>query len=111
MTDDDFIAQLEACTLPAGQFHHRDHLHAAWLYLTRFTTLEAIGRFTEVLRRYAVSLGKPDRYHATITWAYLLVLNERIRALGTSLELATICGNALRSVRLEQLDTIHILLA
>lgn len=79
MTDDEFIAHLEACTLPEDRFHHADHLHAGWLYLTRFSTAAAIARFSEVLRSYATSLGKPDRYHETITWAYLLLLNERIR--------------------------------
>lgn len=79
MSDDDFIAQLEACALPEDRFHHADHLHAAWLYLTRFRATEAIAKFCEALRRYAASLGKADRYHETITWAYLLLLNERIR--------------------------------
>jgi hypothetical protein len=79
MSDDDFIAQLENCTLPEDRFHHADHLHAAWLYLTRFPATEAIAKFSEALRAYATSLGKADRYHETITWAYLLLLNERIR--------------------------------
>ena len=79
MSDEEFIAELEAGTLPEDQFHHADHLHAAWLYLTRFPAAEALARFSNVLRRYAASLGKADRYHETITWAYLLLLNERIR--------------------------------
>ncbi len=78
MSDDDFVAQLEACTLPEDQFHHADHLHAAWLYLTRFAAPEAIARFSNALRAYTASLGKPDRYHETITWAYLLLMNQRI---------------------------------
>jgi hypothetical protein len=77
--DDDFIAQLENCTLPEDKFHHADHLRAAWLYLTRFTVTDALARFSKTLGRYAASLGKPDRYHETITWAYLLLLNERIQ--------------------------------
>ena len=79
MSDDDFIAQLEACTLPENRFHHADHLHAAWLYLTRFPVTEAIARFSRTLRAYVASLGKADRYHETVTWAYLFLINERIR--------------------------------
>jgi hypothetical protein len=79
MTDEEFLAQLEACTLPEDRFHHADHLHAAWLYLTRFPAAEAIARLSAALRSYATSLGKADRYHETITWAYLLLVNERIR--------------------------------
>jgi hypothetical protein len=78
MNDNDFIAQFEACSLPEDQFHHADHLHAAWIYLTRFGATEAMARFSTALRSYARSLGKADRYHETITWAYLLLLNERI---------------------------------
>jgi hypothetical protein len=58
-------------------------LHAAWLYLTRWPLTQAIARFSEVLRAYAASHGKADRYHETITWAYLLLLNERIRRPGS----------------------------
>lgn len=79
MSDEAFIAQLEARTLPEDQFHHAGHLHAAWLYLTQLPLMEAIARFTAVLRAYAASQDKADRYHETITWAYLLLLNERIR--------------------------------
>jgi hypothetical protein len=82
MSDDDFIAQLESCTLPEDRFHHADHLHAAWLYFARFPAEVAIAKFSEVLRSYAASRGKPDRYHQTITWAYLLLLNERIERSG-----------------------------
>jgi hypothetical protein len=78
MSDDEFIARLEACTLPEAHFHHADHLRAAWLYLTRFPATSAIARFSDVLRCYVTSLGKADRYHETITWAYLLLMNERI---------------------------------
>jgi hypothetical protein len=79
MSDDDLIAQLEACTLPQDQFHHAGHLHAAWIYLTRFPAAEAIAKFSKALRSYAAAWGKAERYHETITWAYLLLMNERMR--------------------------------
>lgn len=78
MTDDELISQLETCTLAEDCFHHADHLHAAWLYLSRFPATEAIARFSKVLRSYSASLGKAGRYHETITWAYLLLMNERM---------------------------------
>jgi hypothetical protein len=96
MTDDEFIAQLEAGTLPEDRFHHADHLRAAWLYLTRFRAAEALARFPQVLRAYAARMGKPDRYHETITWAYLLLMNERMgraESLGTWEEFAAANGD------------------
>jgi hypothetical protein len=75
----DLLWQLECCTLPPERFHHADHLHAAWLYLTRFPAAEAIGKFSQALRNYTAHLGKPERYHETITWAFLLLVNGRIQ--------------------------------
>jgi hypothetical protein len=78
ITDDELLAQLESGVLPPDQFHHAEHVHAAWVYLTRYSAPEAITRFSTSLRAYAAAQGKPDRYHETITWAYLLLVNERI---------------------------------
>jgi hypothetical protein len=78
VSHDELIARLEDCTLPQDRFHHADHLRAAWIYLTRFPAPEAIARFSAALRAFAASLGKADRYHETITWAYLLLVNERM---------------------------------
>src|SRR5581483_169685 len=71
--------QFEAGTLPEECFHHADHLRAAWLYLKRYPALEAVARFSGALKRYASSKGKPERYHETVTWAYLFLLKERMR--------------------------------
>ena len=76
--------------------------------LTRFPAAEALARFSKVLRRYAASLGKADRYHETITWAYLLLLNERIRR-GPHRDVGTICRHVRRPVRLEELDPAEVL--
>lgn len=78
MSDDAFLNELEACTLPEDHFHHADHLRAAWLYLRRLPPTEAIAKFSSVLRSYTASMGKAGRYHETITWAFLLLVNERM---------------------------------
>jgi hypothetical protein len=39
--------------------------------------LEALQRFSDALKRFAASQGKPQLYHETITWAYLLLIRER----------------------------------
>jgi hypothetical protein len=80
----DLLAQLEACTLPPECFHHAGHVRAAWLYLNAHPLPEAIVRFSRSLRAYATHLGKPDLYHETITWAYLLLIHERIARSGES---------------------------
>jgi len=78
MTDAQFIAALEACTLPAGEFGHAAHVRAAYLYLRQGSFGEAIDRTGTAIRRYATSLGRPDRYHDTITVGYLALIRQRI---------------------------------
>jgi hypothetical protein len=72
------VADFEACTLAAGALHHREHVQVAWWLLRHEPALTAMARFVEALRRYAAHLGKAGLYHETISWAYLLVINERL---------------------------------
>lgn len=78
MNDRDFADAFEGCTLPNESFHHRDHVRIAWIYLRDLSLLEALSRFTTSLERFAAAKGNPQLYHATITWAYLLLINERM---------------------------------
>ena len=64
------------------EFHHADHVRLAWIYLLRYPVLEALERFVAGIRRFAAANGKPDLYHETITWAYLLVIHERLERTG-----------------------------
>ncbi len=80
MDDRSLVTRFEDCTLPPAELRHREHVQLAWLYLLG-TTFEAAGmRFCTNLRRYTASLGKADRYHETITWAYLALVHERMQA-------------------------------
>src|SRR2546425_3669799 len=60
------------------QFHHSDHVRMAFEYLCRYPALEALGRFSDALRRFAAAQGKPNLYHETITWAYVLIIRQRM---------------------------------
>ncbi len=82
MTDDEFVAAFENCTLDSAAFHHADHVRMAFLYLSRYPALEALGRFSAALVRFADFLGKPGLYHETITWAFLLLIRERMARAG-----------------------------
>ena len=78
MTDDEFIAGFEECSLGDESFHHADHVRMAYLYLCRFPALEAIQRFSSALARFATAKGKSGLYHETITWALLFLIRERM---------------------------------
>ena len=85
MTDDEFIASFEDCSLAAESFHHSDHVRMAFLYLCRYPALEALERFSTSLARFAAANGKPGRYNETITWAFLLLIRERMARAGCQL--------------------------
>lgn len=78
MSDDKWIEQFEACTLPNNSFHHAEHVRMAFLYLQKYPPLEALGRFSSALVRFAMANGKVDLYNETITWAFLLLIRERL---------------------------------
>ena len=78
MTDDELIQGFEECTLSNMAFHHEDHVRVAFLYLCRYPALQAIRRFSESLIRFAAAHGKPGLYNETVTWAYMLLIRERM---------------------------------
>jgi len=71
------IESFEAGCFDATSFDHEAHLYVAWLYVRKYPPAEAIGRFSAALRRLTASLGVPGKYHATITWFFLLLIAER----------------------------------
>ena len=58
MSDAEFLAALENCTLPPAELNHRAHLRLALL---------AGARTPEIIRRYAASIGATGKYNETVT--------------------------------------------
>jgi hypothetical protein len=79
MTDQEFAEAFERCAVANSNFHHRDHVRLAWIYLREAPLLDALARFTVSLKRFATANGRPELYHETITWAYLLLIHERMQ--------------------------------
>jgi len=77
MTDDELYDAFTATALPADQFHHEQHVRVAWLFVCRHGMPAAIGEFSEAIKRFAAAKGAHGLYHETITWAFLLIINER----------------------------------
>lgn len=78
MTEFEWMEQFEKCSLPKNSFHHADHVKMAFLYLHKYPPLDALARFSSALARSAAAQGKPSLYNETITWAFLLLIRERI---------------------------------
>lgn len=76
MTDPELLAAFEDGSLEA--FPHREHVRVAWLFVRRDGIPRALTTFPERLRAFALGKGTPNLYHETITWAFLLLLRERL---------------------------------
>jgi hypothetical protein len=83
MSDDEFLAAFEACTL--DEFHHRDHIKIAYLYLRRYPLNEAIARVRKGLQALAIAWKAPvddleKGYHETITEAWVRLVHLQLNA-------------------------------
>jgi hypothetical protein len=78
MTDPDFLRALEDGLLPPGEFGHAGHLRAAYLYLLQEDFPAALERTSRAIRKHATAQGKPGLYHATVTAAYVALIQQHI---------------------------------
>jgi hypothetical protein len=78
MTDLELMERFEDGTLPNEAFHHEEHVRAAFLYLSKHSVLDSLERFSTSLVRFATRNGKAGIYNETITWAYVLLIRERM---------------------------------
>ena len=83
--DAELLLQFEDCSLPLARLRHRVHIQIAFLYLCRHPVLDVLVRFPEALKRYAATHGQANLYHETITWAYILLIHERMKRAGRPL--------------------------
>lgn len=86
MTDAAFIKAFEALNLDVAQFNHAAHVRLGWAYLNTCSMPEAIARFNGGLRAATIALGQEKKYHETISWFYMLLINERMALGKESLE-------------------------
>lgn len=80
MTPEDlaFVEAVENCAFPGADFHHREHVRLAWVYLRRFGAKSAEQRVEETIRRYAAAQGATQKYHHTITVAWMRLVEAAL---------------------------------
>ena len=66
-SDEDFLRAFEDLTFPVDQFHHREHLRVAWLYLKSSDATRAAERMCAGILRFANRHGATQKYHHTLT--------------------------------------------
>jgi hypothetical protein len=84
---DPAVVAFERATIDPRTFHHREHLYVAWCYLRVLPLEEALARYVRHLRHLVAALGSPQKFHATMTWAYVVLLHAAMeRSPGASFE-------------------------
>lgn len=71
------LVALEDGTLDPARFPHSEHVRLGYEMLDCYPFGEAVARFSGGLRRLAAKGGRPERYHETITVAFLALIAER----------------------------------
>jgi hypothetical protein len=77
-SDAELLEGFVTTALPAGQFHHEQHVRVAWLFVREHGMPAALGEFSSAIKRFAAAKGANGLYHETITWAFVLIIAERL---------------------------------
>jgi hypothetical protein len=78
LSDAELLDRLEDGSVDPEAFSHREHVRAGWAALRRYGLLAALARYSGALRALTHKVGRPERYHETITVASLLLIHERL---------------------------------
>jgi hypothetical protein len=88
MTDDvESRSVLEAIIGARHGFGHREHLELVWRYLGQHDLATTQNLTEDAIRHVAVSHGRPDKFHRTMTWSWVrLVAVHRQRSSARSFD-------------------------
>jgi hypothetical protein len=78
LTDDELVRGFEEGSL--DDFPHRSHVRVGLIYLSRYGHSDALRRLLEGLRRFAAAKGHPEKFHVTMTHAWLDLIEAARRA-------------------------------
>ena len=78
LTDDELVAGFEAATLEA--FPHAEHVRLTIIYLTRVGRETTERKLFEGLQRFAAAKGVPQKFHVTMTVAWIALVEAALAA-------------------------------
>ncbi|MDJ0842514.1 MAG: hypothetical protein QNK37_38805 [Acidobacteriota bacterium] len=79
MHGSELLAAFENLTLEPALFNHEKHVETAWLYVAGRPLPEAMAAYRDGLKRFSAHAGVPGKYHETITFALLMLVDQRYR--------------------------------
>lgn len=79
MTDSEFHQSFLDLALAPADFHHAEHLRAAWCCFRQTGDFAAgAEQFVRHFRLFVTKIGAAAKYHETITWYYLTLVHQRM---------------------------------
>jgi hypothetical protein len=97
---DPFDALMAEVMAHADRFGHRQHIHLTWLTVRRYGTGTAITLVSDGIQRTARYAGAPQKYHATVSRAWVEVVGHHVAADNDDFDAFTIRYPALLDKRL-----------
>jgi hypothetical protein len=110
MNDDEFLTAFEARTLE--EFHHRDHIKVAYLYLRGYSLHEAIAKVRTGLQALAAAWGAPvdeleKGYHETMTQAWVRVVHLTLSDCGVAASADAFCDQQPQLMQKTRLELFY----
>jgi N-formylglutamate deformylase len=80
VSDNEFVTQIEQHSYPGQDFNHQAHVRLAACYFWRDGFAQGLSNIARTIQSYACSLGAPDKFHATVTYACYRIVAESLLA-------------------------------
>jgi len=93
--EDAFAGLLVEVMAGASRFGHRQHVHLTWLAVRGHGVAEAVTLVSTGIQRTARYQGAPQKYHATISRAWVELVGHHFRAGEDFAEFAARCPDLL----------------
>ncbi|MFE0653380.1 hypothetical protein ACFVZH_32905 [Streptomyces sp. NPDC059534] len=77
-----FEALMAEVMANAERFGHREHVHLTWLAVRRCGVPAAVGLVSDGIQRTARYAGAPQKYHATVSRAWVELVGHHAAAFG-----------------------------
>jgi hypothetical protein len=78
LTEDELVAGFEAGSL--AEFPHEQHVRLTIVYLCRHGRAETLRKLSDGLLRFATAKGHPEKFHVTMTRAWIDFIDAARRA-------------------------------
>ncbi|MEM9173236.1 MAG: hypothetical protein AAGA84_11075 [Pseudomonadota bacterium] len=69
--------KFESLRIPPEDFHHLKHVYVAFAMLDQYDFVSACAKYAQTIRAMAEGVGVPEKFNATITFAFMSVIAER----------------------------------